>query len=130
MSQEDFYNFSDLLKNVFVKKQKDSSGRRFLWHDCKWLKYTKQQGIIYYKKTLKKNDQFYEINFNRRGRPGAINLKQRYSDTVPIAEEKKQHLLELLPLVPVIYRRFYENLKTKAAADNDPDLETFDADNE
>ena len=31
MSQEDFYNFSDLLKNVFVKKRFCKKTKRFKW---------------------------------------------------------------------------------------------------
>lgn len=130
LSQEDFYDFAKLLKTTFVKRQKDSSGAQFRWHDCKWLKYTKHHGIIYYKNSLNNEDEFHELNFNRRGRHSAIELKKSYTDTLPIAAEKKAHLLDLLPLIPVEYRSFYNNLKTKAAPDTDPDLEDFLSDDE
>lgn len=130
LCQQDFYNFADLLKNGLVKRQKNSKGDPFKLHDCKWLKYTKQHGTVYYRHSLDENEEFKEINLSRRGRPGNFYLTKRYDRPLPIAAEKKEHLLELLSLVPEVFRTFYENHQTKVIADIDPDLEEYESDQE
>lgn len=131
MTQDDFYDFANLLTTVFVKKQKNSKGGTFKLQECKWLKYTKEYGMVYYKKSLDETEMFEEINFNRRGRRTTdLKLIKRYNGPLPIAPEKKVHLLDMLSLIPDVYKSFYRELKTKDMADNDPDLEDYEFDDE
>lgn len=37
-----------------------------------------------------------------------INLKNTYNASVPISKEKKQDLLDILPLIPNVYHEFYK----------------------
>lgn len=125
LGTEDFYDFAALLRGPFLKKQKTIDGEVFKLQNCRWIRYTKKYGTIFFKNSLEDSESFKEINFARRGRPGVIELKKKYQGPVPIAEEKKKHLLELLPLLPEVYKNFYEELPTKNVSDNDPDLEDF-----
>lgn len=59
-----------------------------------------------------------------------INLKNTQNAPVPISKEKKQDLLDILPLIPNVYHEFYKNLTTNEEenARDDPDLYDTDYD--
>jgi len=52
-------------------------------------------------------------------------LQKTYNAPVPISEEKKRDLLQLLTLVPNIYHDFYKNLVDNSTENQsyDPDLD-------
>lgn len=131
MTQDNFFDFSGLLKTVLVNRKKNIEGTPFKWHSVRWLSYSKDEGILYYKEYLDESE-FKQVSFRRRGKSGNIRdtqLKRRYSEMVAISEEKKKDLIDLLPLVPPVFHDFYLKLKTaRDIVDVDPDLEEINYD--
>lgn len=87
-------------------------------------------GVVKYRTNLNEDEEFKELNLNRRGRPSNFKLEKRYNGPLPISAEKKNHLIELLSLVPEVYQSFYHNLKTSLMPDVDPDLQNYNSDND
>jgi hypothetical protein len=54
------------------------------------LKFNKERGTFYYKHTLKEDEQFHRMNFNRRGHQSKAELIPKYSGPEPIAANKKK----------------------------------------
>lgn len=49
MTMNDFFSFSELLKSALTTKKFDGEGEKFVWKDIKWLRFTKNIGILQYK---------------------------------------------------------------------------------
>ena len=63
ISQNDIFNFDVLYKGAFVMRNQK---KKFLWREVKWLRYPKQQGVVFYKTTLREDDVFKKLNINRK----------------------------------------------------------------
>jgi hypothetical protein len=130
MQQEDFFDFSALLKSVLVCRKKNVSGEQFLWHSVQWLQY-KENGLVHYKSSLSNTEDFKTLSFLRRGRNHSLKgfpVSAKYSNgLLPISIEKKRDLCSLLCLIPPVFHEFYKTLLISAnVVDNDPDLEDID----
>jgi hypothetical protein len=79
-----------LLKTTFVKRVKDENGKALKLQKCRWLKFNKEMGIFCYKHTLKEDEPFHRMNFNRRGHEPEAELIPKYSGLVRIAANKKK----------------------------------------
>ncbi|CAG9764926.1 unnamed protein product [Ceutorhynchus assimilis] len=130
LTHEAFLNFADLYKSQLVLRKKDSSGDSFKWHDVQWLRYTREPGKIFFKKSLTDEGNFAEICFARRGKGETLlSPKKCYSQKPPISKEKKTDLIQLLPLKSPAFRQFYLDLPTSGdIQDTYPDVEEFDDD--
>lgn len=124
MTQENIYNFSDFLKNKFTWRKVDAEGNKFNWNEIRWLRYTKDFAKIKYKTSLDENEDFKILNIARRGINSvkSSDLAKAYEKLLPISEDKKKDLLELLPLIDPNFHGFYMGLPTVNAPDYDPDL--------
>lgn len=124
MTQEHFYNFSSLVKTKFMWRSNNQSGERFLWQSIKWLRFTKDFGVIYYKCTLSEDEPFKSLNIRRRGinSVNSSDLPLSYDSPLYINDAKKRDLLDQLSLIDPIYHDFYQNLNTNSLPDIDPDL--------
>uniref|UniRef100_A0A6P7HEI9 Uncharacterized protein LOC114347702 n=1 Tax=Diabrotica virgifera virgifera TaxID=50390 RepID=A0A6P7HEI9_DIAVI len=130
METDNFFYFAALLKGPLVQKKVSESGERFLWKNIQWLHYDQEHdGLIQYKETLRNEESFTTINFQRRGRKSTnLKVEKLHSRPVPINEKKKKNLLELLHLVDKEFHPFYQNLKVSDVPDTDPDLLEVDPD--
>lgn len=118
MQREEFFEFSGLLKKYFVQKKTNESGEKIIWKDIKWLRYTKEIGRVKYKTSLDESEPFKVINYlGKQKLPANITLPLSYKGDVPISEEKKKNLLELLPYIDKNFHDFYQNLRTKNMTD-------------
>ena len=64
----------------------------------------------------------------RRGQdhPNLTDVKKEYNSLLPISKEKKEDLIDLLPLVDPLFHDFYKALPdVNNVQDCDPDLEEF-----
>ncbi|KAF2890796.1 hypothetical protein ILUMI_15377, partial [Ignelater luminosus] len=84
---------------------------------------------LYYKSSLSNEDGFKTVNFRRRGKQtAALRPSKLHNGPVPINNDKKKNLMELLPLIDMEFRRFYESLLVADVPDIDPDLVEIDSD--
>lgn len=130
MEQNDFFDFSHIIKTKFMWRNINENREKFVWRKVKWLRYTKEDyGTIFYKTSLDENAPFEKLNVQRRG-INSINiadLPKAYSGTLPISKEKKK--LDLLPFIDPCFHDFYKKIKTNEDILNvHPDL--ADDDNE
>jgi hypothetical protein len=126
MRQTDFFDFASLLKGPLIVRKKDSEGNVFKWHDVKWLSYDADYGVIKYKTSLFREENFKILNFKRgTRREKNFTLLPITNMPIPISVEKKRDILSLLPLIPECFHNFYQNLVTTAdTKDVDPDLQS------
>lgn len=128
MKQNEFLNFAKIFKGPLVLRKVNEEGDKFLWHDVSWARYSSSMiGKMYYKKSLNEDEPFKTLNLRRRGtRNVEFALEQAYNE--PISKEKKEDLIDLLPLIPDIYHDFYKNIKSNDSEDPsyDPDLSESD----
>lgn len=116
MMQNDFFKYSELLKNQLQMKKINSNGEKFVWKNIKWLRFKKtNMGTLFYKETLNIDEPFKSISLCSKGRSHyQITPPLCYNRPVPIAEKKKKDLLDLLPMIPNVFHDFYKNLPTDA----------------
>lgn len=123
MKQEDFLDFSSMLKNSLVLRCRDSEGQQFKWLSKRWLRYSKDYGVILFKDTLDRDMPFRELDLKRRGSTIPIIIPIISSQPIPISAQKKADLISMLPLIPDIFHCFYLNLPTEHNLRNtDPDI--------
>lgn len=123
MKKNNFFDFSSLGRGAFVNKKINTEGEKFLWQPVQWLQYDGDIGIIKYKHSLDIMTPFKTLNFRRRGKHTIPNELPHITDeTVPISRQKKQDLLQLLPLIDDVFHEFYQNLPTTEEEAVDPDL--------
>lgn len=80
-----------------------------------------------YKESLDEDAQFETFSFQRRGQSGDnLDPPKSYRGPIPIPEEKKKDLLDLLPLIHPSFHEFYKNLIVNKRPATDPDLEDSD----
>jgi len=71
MSQNDFFDFSNLLKRPLMVHKLNTDREQFKWQPVCWLQHTKtQKGVLNYKTTFEENEPFKTIIFLRRGNSG------------------------------------------------------------
>jgi len=92
--------------------KKNENGEKFIFHDVKWFRYSKEnKNIVFYKTSLDQNEHFKTLDMSRR-KSIFINLPKACTDTLEITEEKKSDLLSFLSFIPEVFHNFYQNLKT------------------
>ncbi|CAI6356250.1 unnamed protein product [Macrosiphum euphorbiae] len=107
----DFFSFSELLKSALNTKKFNDNGEKFVWKDIKWLRFTKNIGVLLYKDTLNADVPFKTISLLRKGHARSNLLPPlTYTKPVPIGNfcQKKKDLIELLPLIPTVFHHFYQ----------------------
>lgn len=119
-----FLNFSPILKEKFLWRKVNENGEVFKWSTVKWLKYTKNFGLIYYKNSLSENEPFKILNIKKRGvnTVKIEDLQPCYHKPLNISSAKKKDLLEMIHLIDINYHEFYKNLPTEDKPDYHPDL--------
>lgn len=123
MKFSDFFQFSSLLKSSLILRTKDTEGNQFKWLEKRWLRYTKEYGLVAYKDTLNRQSEFKFINMNRKGCTVPVDIPVISIHPLPVSKQKKDDLLSLLPLIPDIFHAFYLNLRTNENLRNtDPDI--------
>lgn len=66
MSQEDFLEFSAVLKGPLVLKKKDTDGNLFKWHDTQLFQYSAEDfGAIQFKKSLQSSEEFGTLSLQK-----------------------------------------------------------------
>lgn len=65
MTQEDFLAFSKVLSKSLVKRTSDTEGEKVSWLKIKWLRFTKEFGIVKFKYTLNEEAPFRTLNLKR-----------------------------------------------------------------
>ncbi|KAJ8891283.1 hypothetical protein PR048_010799 [Dryococelus australis] len=100
-----------LLKGPLLLRKKDENGDPFSGLNAKWLRYIKKFDIIQFENSLRENE-FKSLSFIRREQTNAVHRPERcYTTLSQIMKEKKQHILDLLSLIPEVFPQFYRNLK-------------------
>lgn len=135
MGQEDFLAFSKLIGNVLVKRVSDTNGEKVSWLKIKWLRYTREFGIIQFKYSLEEDVPFRTLDLRkgkRRGRPSLdlITVPRSYSGPLGINPKKKKDLLSILNLIDKDCHSFYQNIPTTSQAREYDELENDDTDSD
>lgn len=123
MNLPDFKAFSSLLvkNNILVHRNQDTEKKPVEWLKIKWLRYTKDFGVIHFKYDLNPFSPFRTLNIirDRKGRKiSAKNLEvgNSYGSTIGINPLKKKDLLSILSLIDTEFHNFYKKLPTTSAA--------------
>lgn len=122
MHYNEFKAFSALLKNnVLVHRTVDTEKNPVSWHNIKWLRYTKEFGIVYFKYDLNPFSPFRKLNLirDRKGRKiSAENLTvpNSYSRKQGNNPKKKKDLLSIIDLIDKDCQTFYKDLPTSGQA--------------
>lgn len=97
--QEDFLAFSKFL----VKRTSDTDGKNVSWLKIKWLRHTKEFGIIQFKYTLDDEASYKTLDLRRgkrRGRPSLdMTVPRSYSGPLGINLKKEKDFLSMLNLI-------------------------------
>lgn len=88
------------------------SGDKFEWKNVRWIRYEKQKpGVLQYKTSLKSEVEFKELNINPRRRAKSVRqLTSSYTSPLTISKNKRQDLLDMLPLINTDFHNFYKNI--------------------
>lgn len=114
-------------------RKTNEEGEKFEWSQVKWLRYTKEFGIIYYKTTLNENEPFKKLNINKRGICSVqLNeLQLCYVEQIKISDAKKKDLMDLLQFIEPSFHTFYQELKCDSDILNiHPDLVDVESEEE
>lgn len=130
METENMFDFADLLKGKLIMRKINVENEKVNWRQIKWLRVVRESpGILRYKETLTKENEFKTINCRRKKKDlnfefGGSGLKLCSDGPIPISSKKKQHLSELcsLNLIDKTFHPFYNTLITDSRAAVDPDL--------
>lgn len=126
-----FKDFKALFQKTFIIRQKTKKTDKIIWNNVKWLRFTKEQGIILFKYDFIEDKNFMRVDW-RQNQSEHFNISERvpeiYEEMLPIAKPKKDDLIDLLRFIRPEAREFYESLKcvqdTIAQDKNlDPDLD-------
>lgn len=129
MNQQDIYDFSLTAKTKFVFRKVATNEVKFSWRHVKWLKYTKDIGIIQFKNTLDEEEPFQILKIKKRGINDfqLNNTSLCYTTPIQITKAKKKDIIDMLDLVDPIFHDFYKNLPTSEELLNfHPDLTEHD----
>jgi len=116
MEMDDFFDFAALLKDPL----QNTEGGVLNWRNVKWLHYEKSSpNTLYYKNELN-SETFLEVKLSRKGKKTAsrLHLRNSYNDTLPISDEKKKDLIDMLPYISSVYQDFYKNIKSRSDIKN------------
>lgn len=113
MNQNDFFSFSYLLRNVFVKRNIDNERQPFNWNKIFYVKVTKNFGKMYLKYSLNPQEPFRMCSLKRRGRlSNALELPLAYSEPLVIEEKKIQGFIRPDSISGSSISRFLSKFKT------------------
>ena len=132
MKQHHFMDFKAILKGPLVLRKKNINGEALVWHDVRWFRYLRDSnGTFLYKYSLNEADEFKKADFLRKKGNSVIyqrELKPKYDKPVSISKEKKQDLIDMLPLIDPKLHDFYLKLNSSALVKCvDPDVEIIES---
>lgn len=114
MNQEDFFAFSDLLSKSLVRRTTDTNGEKVSWLKIKWLRFTKEFGVVEFKYTLDDQAPFKVLDLRRRSRLSRVTgvnlLSLSYNQPIGINPKKKEDLLSMLDLIDKDCHQFFKDL--------------------
>ena len=91
------------------------------------MRYDKNMpGILQYKTTLHPEEGFKLLDINRsRPKVPHPRLIRSYMTPLPVSQNKKRDLLDMLPLIATHLHSYYKNIKAEGERSNeiDPDYE-------
>lgn len=91
------------------------------------MRYEKSKpGVLQYKSSLHPEEAFKQLDINpRRPKLPTPQLVASYSSPLPISQNKKRDLLDMLPLISTHLHSFYRSIKAEGerTAEIDPDLD-------
>lgn len=130
MSIEDFYDFNALFKDGFTMRSVNEAKEKFYWRDVKWIRYTKEQGILLYKTSLLEDAPFSRLNMRKQGK-SRFNLESKIQrcnqQPIPISKEKYKDLQDVLHRLRPEVRDFYRQLPNDSSTlTYDPDIEDLE----
>lgn len=115
-----FYDIMTLAKKFFVKRNKCLKKEPFKYLETHWMKFQKANlGLVDVKEALNPEAPFKTLSFLRRGmRSDRLPriLQQIPTPTnmvVPMSQEKKQNLLDLLKFLEPKFHQYYQELTVK-----------------
>lgn len=120
MEMDNFFDFSALLKDQLQNKKQNTEGGVLNWRNVKWLHYEKSSPhTLYYKNELN-SETFLEVKLSRKGKKSVsrLHLKNAYNESLPISDEKKKDLMDMLPYISSVYQDFYKNIKSRSDIKN------------
>lgn len=100
MEMDDFFDFSTILKDKLQNKKQNTEGGMLNWRIVKWLHYEKSSPhTLYYKNELN-SETFLKVKLSRkRKKPvSSLHLRNAYNESLPISDEKKNDLMDMLLL--------------------------------
>lgn len=130
MKQENFFNFKDLITNMYVHKKVNTRGEPVCWNKLRWMKYTTDNfGKVFYKHSFSNNEESFKIlDLSKKTRlSGELSgLKPLHSKPLPMSKEKLKDLKSLLPYINESSRPFYnalmQNVKPTSGNNDEEDL--------
>lgn len=125
MEQEHFFDFANLLSTSLVCRKKNVDKDDFKLKNIQWIQYRcEENGHLFYKNSLDEDEPFKKTSFIRRVcKDIELVPSVAYKTANPISKEKKQDLLELLPLIPSVFHPFYQQLQiNKNVLNEEPDI--------
>ena len=134
MDHKNFFDFEKLFKgdSPLVLRHKNCQKQKIKWQNIRWIRYKNDQhGKFLYKNSLQETENFQTANFIRKGKENTIirdALTLRYKGPMPISNEKKKDLIDMIPLLDPSVHNFYTELKSDENMDEkvvciDPDVE-------
>uniref|UniRef100_A0A1B6ERS8 Uncharacterized protein n=1 Tax=Cuerna arida TaxID=1464854 RepID=A0A1B6ERS8_9HEMI len=95
MFYKDFKAFSGLLKTILVHRTMDTEKNPVNWHSIKWLRYTNEFGIVYFKYDLNPFSPFRTLNLirDRKGRKIStqnLQISNSYSKQLGVNPKKRR----------------------------------------
>lgn len=124
MQQNSFKDYGLTVKTKCSFRKINEDNERVIWHDIKWLRYTKSFGKVFYKNTLDVDEPFKTINIRKRGFNELTynSLPCCYTEPIKINDAKKKDLLSMLELIDRNFHQFYKELCDESKPDFHPDI--------
>lgn len=83
------------------------------WRQIKWLRFEKNEPYCLFYKNKLVDQEFSQISLKKKGNAKPVlSPPKSYYGVLPVAEEKKKDLIEMLPYISPVYKDFYLNLTT------------------
>lgn len=123
-------DFNVLFGTSLTNRKSNTAGNKFNWREMRRLRYDKNIKGVSYKTSLAPDESFKSVMFAKRGKFNETLLpKLAYLKSNPIREEKKQHLIDILPYISESLWDFYRNFKTeKDTVDTYPNVSSSEDD--
>lgn len=132
MQKNDFFS-STLLEEAITNRKKDTDNIPVNWFKIRWLRFERgQEFSIKFKETLNDWLPFRTINIQKVDVSGKKlsslkNVQQKclYATRRPVTQDKKKHMMDLLPYIPPVHHTYFKNLPVQTCtrtADQQPEV--------